>query len=1163
MPFKTYKYKNKKTGEVISIPWDKPNKPTPRDIKKIVHSRKVQKAAPPVSTNPIRAAIGNVIFAPSDIIGRPKEMYQEEVEKLPLFKEKGKVLPLTKGTRMGRIGQVVAGGLSDPSVLARMALLPIAGPATRAFPILKGVAQAVKPAVAGSFAGEMIPHAPNLYKEAWNNPSLESVSFAALNALGILGTGVSAGAGLRSGLKVKAGKAPGATPKKVAVPKRPQLTAGQKLLASRAVRGKKVSPASGKTIIVRPPSGQARLQAGSETKLLPSGKGQPLLPEGTIHGEGFSIERLPPEVTRGPQFTVEAPGKPIPLRPPGPVEVIDLGPTRKSKSIDPTLDTPVETAPVGTLIKRVEPLKPPITKVTGNVKTIEQRNAKAKQQYEKYRDRVDKTMGAQKGFYDKQSDAVLKMLRKGATEKVKDKIDDALKKRKGETGVLRFEGSKAARIANAAAKEKIPSKADVKADKAALSNVINTWLAPIPVAIKRFGNNSRAAGELGRILQFERTERNRIRGVYNDAAHKSGVQSHRGGVDNLTDAEIGNYSIRDLQTGKVKELIQGDTVGANEAHFVTYEAGIMKAKPGFELLKPMPGNLIDVMEKGAMPANPKVAAAAKGIRKIDDEMGMRAEAKGLGARVGESKVLPFKRMEEGHFPHRYSRPFFESLDRDPTAFDGLIKRIAEREKITEAQARSYINESRKQGEILSAPQHARLTEHEFFIRDRSVIFNHIKDLGDRLGRAETLGPLDINGPKIQGLLNQIAKDGGDTAAIGSLVERVVGRDQVNPFRGSEKHLYRGISKVLTARYLPFFAISNLATLGNIAIRGNFRRLLPAIVHNFRVKDRLSSANTRSGALTEYLTDELAPQSIFSKLYKIKGSEQFLRSTAAEVGRGKVRDTLEFIKEQEPGSYNYNSAYKQLKNQLLKNDKQMAELLARGKLTNREVDFAGGRMAEMTQGLVDPVDLPYHWSGGTQNLLLDQVFTYKRFAYQSTKNLIDGIKENPTRAGALYAAMSPLIGEALGDTKAAVKGLLASITTDEEAADAVIREIERRGDYLKRVSPFFKEHPHAARLVDSYLNSWAFGLIPDVMLAAVDDTGGISDFITGPFISLLQDISGSVWGVSNELYQDPSINWTEIEKNIRRLYPGSMGGAISRSEKTESKGTTSSGLPSRN
>ena len=776
-----------------------------------------------------------------------------------------------------------------------------------------------------------------------------------------------------------------------------------------------------------------------------------------------------------------------------------------------------------------------------------------------------KTLTVEDEWYSQQSTDMLKLFREDATPKDRISInkilrergeETALQQRPGETGFLRFGKTTAEKTAT----NKTVTRNDVKQDMSNLSKTINTWFADIPTAINNFGKNTKAALEVGRLLLFERAERNRIRGVYNDEVHFAGVQSHRGGPKNLTDAEVGNLMIRDLRNpeGKPIPVIPEGVVGANEISFIIYENGRMKAKPGYEIMK-MPGNLIDVISDNATPANKAVAAAAKHVKLVFKEMGDRAEGSGLGMRIAEGKLLPFKSMQEGYFPHRFTRSFFESLDNNKASYDAIVKQIAKREKITEPQARAYINESRKYNEILSAPQHSRLSTYNSFIRDRSAIFSHIKDLGNRIGRAETLGAKDINGPRLQGLLKQIAEDGGDTAAIGSLIERVVGRDEISPFRGAEKQLYRSTSKVLTAMYLPLFAVSNMATMLNVGVRGSTLRLIPAMIHNLRVQNRMRSQITRTGALSEYLTDELAPSGFFAKIYGIKASEQYVRSVSAEVGRGTARDLLKNLKSKNPDSYTYKASYNRLKNLLLKSDEQMAETVRKGKLTQGEVEIAGGRMAEMTQGLVDPIDLPYHWSGGTQNLILDFAFTYKRFAYQSTKILFQSIKENPAKAVPMLTVMAPIVGEVLGDTKAAIKGALASIVTDETVAEGVIREIERRGEYLRTVSPFFKEYPLAARMVDNYLNSWIFGLMSDALMSAVDDRSGLTEFITGPFVDLLQDVASSMWGILNDLYRDGGLNWDSIEKDLTKFIPGSFGSALTRSEQATKSGK-STGLP---
>jgi hypothetical protein len=730
-----------------------------------------------------------------------------------------------------------------------------------------------------------------------------------------------------------------------------------------------------------------------------------------------------------------------------------------------------------------------------------------------------------------------------------------------------FRKAKTFRIKDAASSDRPATYEEIKDDSSDLKNTISAWLDPLPRAIKKFSNGSPAGDELARLVQVERTERNRLNGVYSDAVIKGGVSSDRNfGTNNLTDEEFGNYRVKDSK-GNILTVRPDGSAGGNESKLVAYDAqGNINAAPGYQMVPPVPGNVWDVIENNALPASDRIKIAADKIKVVLSEIGDRATKSGAGMRIGESGIVPFQKMSEGYMPHKYSQQFWDSLpdDKDPTLNENLLQAIVDRSKdkdgkptMTKSEAQAYIRQSRKQGEILSAPQHARLSQYQGYIRDRSALFNHIQELTGRIGTAETLGPKDINGPLLSGLIDKIQQDGGDPKYVRAFVNRIVGRDEAGLFRSNESGLYRAISSVMTAKYLPFFAISDLATLGNIAMRGSIDRVIPAMWRNLTVQDRMRNNIMPSGALSEHLTNDLAPESLFGKLYKVREVESFLRGTAADVGRGTAQDLLEYIKanSKDPTSYSYKTAYGRLKNLTLKNDLQMHQLIDKGNLTNKEINFAGGRMAEMTQGLVDPVDMPYQWSNKNGGLVMDFVFTYKRFAYQSTKLLFESIKENPAKTIPLLLTMAPAIGEALGDTKSAIKGALASLLTNEGTADAMIREIESRGQHPTN---FSKSHPLVSRYLDDLGQSWAFGLMSDAMNAASEGGSNMLEFATGPFISMLADIAGHVATIRNDLSRNPTIDWDKVEKDFGKfgssLIPGSLGSSINKSNNSQ-KGPT--------
>ena len=732
-----------------------------------------------------------------------------------------------------------------------------------------------------------------------------------------------------------------------------------------------------------------------------------------------------------------------------------------------------------------------------------------------------------------------------------------------ESGFLEF-GKVKNEIADAVEDGKPVNPTLIKQYGNALYKTALDWAVSAPKTIIRFGNNSEGAVEIARLIDYTNSEARRSAGKYHSKLMENGLPENRyDTVNNISDFDLGNIPIKDLNMGEIIPLIEKSNVpGYNGSKLVHYEEGVRKANPGYEILPRTPGNVVDVIEKNALPANPQVAAVAEIVKKIHSELGTKYENSGAGMRIGASKIMPFRKMESGYYTHEYADQFWDSFSKPKgeIPFPDLVEKLAKKWGVDERTVEDYIKMSKRTNEILSAPQHARLTSYPDYIIDRSVIYDHIRNATKTIAKAENIGAKDMNSPLMKSLLEKVREDGGDVRAIEKYLRRGFGREDFDRAPHQRK-TYKLAAALTTAKYLPYFVISNLNTAPLVGFKGGYSRLLPAMLRNLEVHQRLRSELVRTGAFEDYLVEDLHPESIAGKAYHIKGSEQYAKAYSAEVGIGAVKDMFNNLVSSErpaqvmspwksmlhdPTNYSWNVKYAKIKNLLGENDAQMEANFERGYLTNKQIDRAGGRMAEHTQGLAGFTDLPYEWTNPNINLLTNYALMYKRFAFAGTKNLLKAVQENPAGAPILLGTLL-LQGHLNGAIKAAIRGAAASSVTDESAVDAAIREIEHRADYLQRVSPFFKDYPLAATLVNDALQGWALGLPGDGLMATVEGPSGIPEFMAGPFWSLLSEVSTTVVGSLNELYRDPDIDWEKIEKRLNNLLPGGLGGAKERSE----------------
>jgi hypothetical protein len=389
MPQNTYKVTNRRTGEIFTFVSD--TEPTQAQIKEYsdaraktkkgeaverlsqkvdrpflakggdivaatqaAYRRAQESIVDPLSKIPGMSTIHDIVYAPSKALA-PPPMAQEEVEKLPLFMPKG--FPGTRGspptvvakpssTRAGRLVMETLSGITDPSVLARLALMGLGGP----------VGAAAQVAVPASFFVEMGMHAPEVIEAAIEAPSFETVGRTAVLGAGLLGTGYGTKTAAR-GLDYRGRPIAGEPPIKpqnvesiadmqAARPPiglynprqlpagRPQLQIPERTAEAGMHPGGPIVTPPGTPIT--PPR---QIGAGREQRLLPAPEGR--TPEGFIRAGASSL----PE-----QGFLPAPIKPVKLLAPveaprTPSGAFEFGPSRIQDVLRPPLALPP--APVG------------------------------------------------------------------------------------------------------------------------------------------------------------------------------------------------------------------------------------------------------------------------------------------------------------------------------------------------------------------------------------------------------------------------------------------------------------------------------------------------------------------------------------------------------------------------------------------------------------------------------------------------------------------------------------------------------------------------------------------------------------------------------------------------------------------------------------------------
>jgi hypothetical protein len=177
------------------------------------------------------------------------------------------------------------------------------------------------------------------------------------------------------------------------------------------------------------------------------------------------------------------------------------------------------------------------------------------------------------------------------------------------------------------------------------------------------------------------------------------------------------------------------------------------------------------------------------------------------------------------------------------------------------------------------------------------------------------------------------------------------------------------------------------------------------------------------------------------------------------------------------------------------------LKAQGTLTPKNIAYGATRVVEKTQGRAQSIDLPYNWD---KSPYYNIILLYKKYAFVQNRLIKDALKLDPSKPlglnnvdpkkGALLLGLFQLAGEATGDAKAGIKGL---VTGDPSG------EIEKRGQHM----PF--DNKMINRMLQNYTDSMFLGLIGDAIHASNSGKSGLLQFAFGPVPSLAAETGGNI------------------------------------------------------
>lgn len=515
---------------------------------------------------------------------------------------------------------------------------------------------------------------------------------------------------------------------------------------------------------------------------------------------------------------------------------------------------------------------------------------------------------------------------------------------------------------------------------------------------------------------------------------------------------------------------------------------------------------VDIVEGNETKGSPEVIQAASEISSNLKNLGQKMENTNVSLKNLKGESVPFK-MREDYFPHSYPPDFLDQ----PDILDRLVKGGMSRDD-----ALDLLQSRRKYGELLTPFQHQRIpADLPGYLKTQESYENYLNKASRRIAMAEELGPEDINGKQLGDLIEQ-TKDPTYTTKL--LRRMIPGRDDPNSLTetafGKANNL---ATKLMAYAHLSRYAISRMAPATEMVLRGNIGSMIgemTKVLTNAGYAKDLQSGTGVIENISNYMLDAINkyPTSGLLRKVFIPGSEatdSFMRTVSAGMGKGLATDLFEKLKK---NPFDQRSVAR-LNNLVMEN---IGDVLKQKELTPQQLNMAGAKFSEMTQGLPEARKVPLAFS----EPLLQIPLIMKKYAFQHGKMLKDAILENPARNIPLALALTQIFGEGIGDVKAGLKGATVGAVTGDNPLDTASEDIANRGGFetsmIKKMG--LGDHPLIGRLADNLTNAWIPFEIE--ILQSLSDSSGLAKAIGGPLIS---DASSLIGGKLKTLERYPIAN----------------------------------------
>jgi hypothetical protein len=510
---------------------------------------------------------------------------------------------------------------------------------------------------------------------------------------------------------------------------------------------------------------------------------------------------------------------------------------------------------------------------------------------------------------------------------------------------------------------------------------------------------------------------------------------------------------------------------------------------GKQLSKDVRDNFGLYVEGKIAPPTPEVANAVKIWKEVQN--GLATEAEKVGVRLYDGDNFePFTKMAGDYWPHV------------PTEKKGdFINKLVEQGKTVNQATKIYEN-MRTNGEIVHGFQNIRKDAKFDYRVDFDTAIAHMRGMAKRIGHHVELGPLDINGTGEEGIAD-ILHATKDPKLANKLMQRIIGRDEFSVPK---------LNKILnfSKKYSALTKLGNF-TIPNIEL-GQMANIYKGASHPIEVASELKNLfsktyrdDLRAAGLFEDVAytlgeDFSSAKGFLHDPFAIGAGETFNRMVAGSVGKAVARGHFNAIKSGNPG---FRNEFGKELSDLLSAD--LDDILKQDKLTPKQLQQAAARMAEITQGLNVPGNLPHGASDPlitTKELGVQLMWIFKKIGFQNTKMLWTAVKRNPVRNVPLLIGLSQSFGPLIGGTKSAIKGAV--------SGKGPMKEWEKRDDWVMKA---IGKHELSTisnatgipewmitRGLDNIAQSFMLGLPADLFNSASQGPAGGLESLAGPVIS---------------------------------------------------------------